>query len=410
MTAVAVVIPHYDQQQQLDLVLAALELQTWPSAQLEVVVSHDGSPRPPRLGRRPYRTRLVQQRDLGFRAAAARNLGAAASDGDLLCFLDGDTVPEPGYVQAMVTAAAGRDVLVVGRRRHADLAGLSRLQLQQFLLRTDGHPMPREYPEPQWLVDAFCRTENLARADDASYRFIISAVMAMPRSLFDAVGGFEPAFTSYGGEDWELANRCWLTGADFVHAPDAVAWHDGPDFAGRGHDEAAVKNAEGLSVARFITDPAARGHGLWWSQPDVVVTLDDTGWSDAEVLLTVASLLRDTDVGLWLPGASPRRDLEPLDRDPRVRFGPPPADVLRRCRYRAEVAQPVVLDDTTLRQVCAVAPVHLLEGLTVRRTRDLSRGDLAAPASHEFAARRPQGSHLQQLWGRAARQSAAGRN
>ena len=397
---VSVVIPYYDAQQQLDLVLTSLELQSWPLARLEVVVCDDGSPTPPRLGERPYRTRLVRQEDRGFRAAAARNLGAGSTHGEILCFVDGDTVPEPGYLQAMVTAIEGRTVLAVGRRRHADLSGWTPDALRAWLLGDEGHLVPREYPEPQWLVDAFRRTENLARADESSYRFIIGAVLAMPRTLFDAVGGFEPAFTRYGGEDWELANRCWLAGADFTHVPDAVAWHDGPDFAGRSEDHVEAKNLEGMSVARFVTEPAARGQGLLWRQPDAVVRLDDRGWSDAAVLLTVGSLLRDTDAGIWLHEA---RALEPLDHDPRVHHGAPPAQVLRRCRYQVELSHPVVLVDATLRDLCAAAPVHLPEGLTVRRTRDLSTGMVGVGSPSTFDARRIDGVDLERVWGRAAR-------
>ena len=47
--------------------------------------------------------RVVRQPRDGFRAAAARNLGAGHARGRVLCFLDGDTVPEDGYVAALHT-------------------------------------------------------------------------------------------------------------------------------------------------------------------------------------------------------------------------------------------------------------------------------------------------------------------
>ena len=400
MTRVCVVIPYFDAQQRLDLVLEALELQTWPAHRIEVVVSDDGSPVAPELGARPFRTTLVRQPDCGFRAAAARNLGAAAGGGDLLCFLDGDTVPDRGYVAAMVDAVGTDRVLAVGRRRHVDLHGWSPPRLRSWLLG-DGHG-PDEHPAPQWLADAYARTDGLASAGDDAYRFVIGAVLTLPRSLFEAIGGFEESFTEYGGEDWELANRGWLAGADFRHVPDAVAWHDGHDFAGRSEDHVAVKNVEGLATAPFITDPAARGQGLLWAQPDVVVRLDDDRWTDAALLLTVSSLLRDTDAGVWL---SRERPLRPLLDDPRVHVGDPDRQVLARCRYQADVREPLALRGCRLRELCAEAPLSLGSAMTVRRTRDLNRGHPDAPASTAFAVEPLSDADLdlERVWGRAAR-------
>ncbi len=399
MTRVCVVIPYFDAQQRLDLVLEALELQTWPADRLEVVVADDGSRVAPELGERPYRTTLVRQPDLGFRAAAARNLGAAAGGGDLLCFLDGDTVPDRGYVAAMVDAVGTGQVLAVGRRRHVDLRGWVPSRVRDWLLGGRG---PDEHPAPQWLADAYCRTENLATVGDDGYRFVIGAVLALPRGLFESVGGFEESFTEYGGEDWELANRCWLAGADFRHVPEAVAWHDGHDFAGRSEDHVAVKNVEGLATAPFITDPAARGHGLLWPQPDVVVRLHDDGWTDAALLLTVSSLLRDTDAGVWM---SRERPHAPLLGDPRVHVGEPDRRVLARCRFQVDVRQPVMLKGSRLRELCAGAPLGLGSALTVRRTRDLNRGHLEAPATAGFAVELLTDTDLdlERVWGRAAR-------
>ncbi|GMA87924.1 hypothetical protein GCM10025868_31740 [Angustibacter aerolatus] len=216
------------------------------------MVADDGSPQPPDLGDRPYRVRLVRQADDGFRAAAARNLGAAASTAPLLLFVDGDTVPEPGYVAAMAAelTAPGPARLVVGRRRHADLTGWTPDRLAGWL--TGAHDdAPASLAEPRWLLDAFERTDDLRLADATSYRFVLSAVLGLPRALFERVGGFEASMRHYGGEDQELANRCWLAGADLRHCRAAVAWHDGPEFAERDHDDAhAARRDEGLQARR----------------------------------------------------------------------------------------------------------------------------------------------------------------
>ena len=111
----------------------------------------------------------------------------------------------------------------------------------------------------------------------------------MHRSLFDRVGGFEESFASYGGEDWEVANRCWLAGAQMRYVPDAVAWHDGVDFAGREVDRRAVQNGQAATLARLLPSPATRPPGPVWEHPLVVAEVDDRGWTDEQALLAVAA-------------------------------------------------------------------------------------------------------------------------
>jgi len=121
---IGVVVCHYRQRAALVRTVAALHRQTLRP--VAIVVADDGSPRTPEVSALtgPVPVRVVTQPDRGFRAAAARNRGVAAVDGDVLVMLDADTVPGPGFLAALATRlAAGPDVLVVGRRRHADLSG-----------------------------------------------------------------------------------------------------------------------------------------------------------------------------------------------------------------------------------------------------------------------------------------------
>ncbi len=182
---VTVVVPYFEAQAELDLVLTGLTRQTHPLDRLQVVVADDGSDRPPDLGAATradggaeLTVALVRQDNRGFRAAAARNLGATAADGEVLLFLDGDTVPEPDYVRRL-TQLPGLcpDALVVGRRRHADLDGWSSTRLTGWLEGV-GEP-PAELEEPGWLRDAYRDTDQLLQADERSYRHIISAVLGL---------------------------------------------------------------------------------------------------------------------------------------------------------------------------------------------------------------------------------------
>ncbi|PPF75444.1 glycosyltransferase, partial [Subtercola sp. Z020] len=234
---VSVIVAHYDQQGELDRTLAALARQTHPTPLTQVIVVDDGSPVAPRV---PAGVLLLLQADRGFRLAAARNLGASRATGEVLVFLDADTAPEPGYLAALTRLPAlAPDVLAVGRRRHADFAG----EPVDAPVELVG---PRhELPSPAWLTEAYEQSSDLLHSDDRSYRYVIGAVMACSRTLYDATGGFDETFTTYGGEDWEWAHRAWSAGAAFAHVPAATAWHDGPEWAFRPPAPATAQSAEG---------------------------------------------------------------------------------------------------------------------------------------------------------------------
>lgn len=281
---VTVVITHYEQPTQLARTLAALARQTRPADQ--VVVADDGSATAPSV---PAGVELVRQVDRGFRAAAARNLGAAHARGDVLVFLDADTSPEPGFLQQLTALPARAPELVaVGRRRHADLVGCA----PEAPVEQAGPE--RELPEPAWLRDAYARSHDLLDADEGSHRFVISAVLACSRWWLQALGGFDETFEAYGGEDWDLAHRSWLAGGLVAHVPGAVAWHDGPDAGaatrshpGGGEDPATAETA---AVAARIGAPGAAYRGLLLGPPDVVVTCAP-GLGRRELALTLDSLL-----------------------------------------------------------------------------------------------------------------------
>lgn len=338
---VSVVIPYYESQRQLDLVLAGLALQTHDASRLEVIVADDGSRVPPHLSAAAQLDcRCVRQPDLGFRAAAARNLGAASARGDVLVFLDGDTIPEPDYVRRLSRLPALLpDALVVGRRRHADFQGWNPDAVKSWL--TEGSPGPPELTEPSWLIDGYRASRNLLDVDARSYRYVISAVMAMRRQFFVELGGFCEEFTSYGGEDWELAYRAYNAGAVMAHVPQAIAWHDGPEWAERAGDRATAKAVEERRLRRLVPDAHARGPGQWMPYPAVAVRM--TGGDPRAVRRAARTAFGSgTDCGLWITGPA-AADTVAMLADPRVQVGPPPAAVLARARVVVDLDQPADL-------------------------------------------------------------------
>jgi GT2 family glycosyltransferase len=334
---VGVVVCHYEQPRDLARTLAALQRQTLPP--VGIVVADDGSDVPPDPGAAagPVPVRVVTQPDRGFRAAAARNLGAAHADGDVLVFLDADTTPDPDLVRTLAGKASGcPDVLAVGRRRHADLSATG---------PGDDPASAPALPEPRWLADAYRGSRDLLDADGRSFRFVISAVLACSRALFDDVGGFDERYVGYGGEDWDLAYRAWNAGALLTHEPGAVAWHDGPDFGGRAGPRGPgwnAKDRESARLAALVPEPSVRGTPLPGAVPDVLADVDP-GLDGPDVVRVVHSLLRQThrDLRVRLPTDDPAA--AELYRG--VADGAPwTVDRLRRARARLHVDAPLPED------------------------------------------------------------------
>jgi GT2 family glycosyltransferase len=280
---VSVIIAHYRQPEQLARLLYALGRQVFPADRVEIIVVDDGSPEPPVV---PNDVRLLVQADAGFRLAAARNLGAAAARHEILVFLDADTTPEPEYLSEITRLPAlAFDSVTVGRRKHADLAGVPTTSP----IEVDG---PRhELDDPSWLVDAYRESRNLLDLNCRSYRYLIGAVLACSRRFFAEIGGFDDSFDQYGGEDWEWGYRAWLHGAVIAHVPAAVAWHDGADRAGREPGALAAKNAETLRLTDLIPVPGSRGRGLPANRVDILVTGPGADTTEAQAFVSVDSTL-----------------------------------------------------------------------------------------------------------------------
>ena len=282
---ISVIVVHYDQPRQLARTLAALAVQSHPASATEVIVVDDGSPQPPAV---PNEVTLLAQEDRGVRPGAARTLGAARASGDVLCFLDADTTPEPGYLRALSRLPSiAPEAVTVGRRRHADLTGVT-------LDRPVELAGPAtELSEPTWLREGYAAARNLLDADERSYRYVISAVLACSRWFFADTGPFAAQFDGYGGEDWEWAYRAWRNGALLAHVPEAVAWHDGPDWQGR-HREAgdrrAEKNGEALRLTQLIPVAGSRGRAVRPARAEIVIRVTGSG-SPAACFICVDSLL-----------------------------------------------------------------------------------------------------------------------
>ena len=397
---VAIVVPYFDQPASLQRMYGALSAAELDPRRHHLVIADDGSAAPPPAPPPEFSLccHMVRQDDRGCRPGAARNLGAAATDADVFVFLDADTVPSTITIaQLSRWPAVLPDALAVGTRHHVDLTGWTAQDTASWLRGRRAPPARR--PDPEWLADGYRTTRNLLDADDRSYRFVISAVMACHRSLFEDIGGFDADRDEYGGEDWEFAWRAFNNGAVLVHEPDAVAWHDEPDWAERQRSDDvpvsercgnAERDGQALWLASMIPEPLTRGRGVRQPWPDTVITIDSSPTTDGQLVTTLHALLEAvSDCSLHLPAWASERVRRHVSHDARIDVRGPTCEALRRARHRITVDAAFTASTSALRAIldelgpAGVGRIEIVDGddvlATATSTRALGRARRAPP-------------------------------
>lgn len=219
---VTVVIPTCERRASLERLLTALDHQTLPPEQFEVVAvlngADDGTAAMIEQLRTVYRLRWV--RHPRQNRASARNHGVRVAHGRLIVFLDDDMEPAAEFLRAHVDAHA------TGDRR--GIVGAA--------------PIPFDASSPPVVVFRALRfqrklQEMAARASDLRFNQVYSGNLSLPRALFLEVGGFDEEFTLYGYEDYELVVRLLKRGVRFSFSEQALArQHYTKDFAALARD------------------------------------------------------------------------------------------------------------------------------------------------------------------------------
>jgi glycosyltransferase involved in cell wall biosynthesis len=229
---VSVIVPHYRDLGGLALCLAALERQTYPRDDFEIVVGDNNSPEGEAAVAAVIagRARLVVIREKG--AGPARNGAAAVARADILAFTDSDCVPEPAWLSEGLAGLA----------KHDFVGGKVRVLVDDMARMTSTEAFER--------VFAFDFKDYILNKG-----FTGSGNLFCARTLFETVGGFR----SVVSEDVEWSHRARGMGFTLGYAPKAVIGHP----ARRTWPELLIKwkkaNAEAYNLLI-----ERRGGRLWW--------------------------------------------------------------------------------------------------------------------------------------------------
>ena len=185
--------------------------------------------------------RIIRNQDnLGF--AKACNQGARAARGRYLVFLNNDTIPTEGWLNALVTEV----------ERHADVAVVgSKLLYEDDTVQHAGVVFSREGLTPYHLYQGSHR-DHPAVNRRRTFQSVTAACMLIRREIFETAGGFDEGFQN-GFEDVDLCLKVRDKGWLIVYQPLSVLYHLESQTPGR-------KNHEQANALRFISRWGQR----WW--------------------------------------------------------------------------------------------------------------------------------------------------
>ena len=216
------IVPTHNRPGELRHCLRTLQAQNVDPAALEVVVVDDGSA----SDMAALVAEVAEDGPIEMRCErlpltglnGARNRGAAVSSGELLAFLDDDTLISPGWAAALVRAFEQHRCAAVGGRVELQLDG----------------------PQPGWLAsrryylaeydfgaDSFWIETELIDGRDA---LPVGANCAVRRVDFDRLGGFRVGLDRIGGSlvsngDTEFFRRLRAAGGRMRYEPEASVIH-----------------------------------------------------------------------------------------------------------------------------------------------------------------------------------------
>ncbi|MCS6813256.1 MAG: glycosyltransferase [Cyanobacteria bacterium] len=154
----------------------------------------------------------------------ARNRAILEAKGEIIAYTDDDVVVDPLWVKALAWVFVENPQVMA-------VTGL----VVPYELETKAQVLFEHYGgfgrgfEPKWFIGAAAPSKSVASLYGAAGQFGTGANMAFRRSLFEQIGGFDPALdvgtVTNGGGDIEMFFRVLKEGYTLVYTPTAIVRH-----------------------------------------------------------------------------------------------------------------------------------------------------------------------------------------
>ncbi|MSO89180.1 MAG: glycosyltransferase [Rhodospirillaceae bacterium] len=196
---VSVIVCAYNADRTMAACLESMERLNYPN--YEIVIVNDGSTdRTREISERHPSFRLINQENKGL--SVARNVGFAASSGDIIAYTDSDCVADPDWLTYLVAKFQTSDCGAVGG---------------------PNFPPPEDALIPS-VVAVSPGGPTHVLLDDQTAEHIAGCNMAFRREVLDRLGGFDPIFRA-AGDDVDICWRVQNAGYVIGFSPAAVVWH-----------------------------------------------------------------------------------------------------------------------------------------------------------------------------------------
>jgi O-antigen biosynthesis protein len=213
--------------------IAALEY-----ARYEVIVVDDGSTDATAEIAAGFGFQVISTANNGL--ASARNVGLAASRGELVAYIDDDARPDPHWLSYLVHTFQTSS--------HAAVGG------------------PNVAPPDGAVADAVANAPGgpiHVLLSDTLAEHIPGCNMVFRREALEAIGGFDPQFRAAGDDVdvcWQLQDRGWTIG----FSPAALVWHyRRPSIRAYLRQQVGYGKAEALLEGKWPERYNAAGHATW---------------------------------------------------------------------------------------------------------------------------------------------------
>lgn len=195
----SVIIPMYNNWEQLQLCIEALSGQAFHRDNFEIIVVDNASTR-----NMPEDFRVLHNMKIEYEAEpgsySARNRGAEFSMGTYLAFTDADCIPDKNWLQ---------NAHSLFKKTNCDSIGG---EIEIF--RADGG---RKHAYIYESYHAFKQKAWVPQGKSCTANHFVK------RSVFEAVNGFDTTLKS--GGDWEFSNRCVNLGYKMVYGEEVIVVH-----------------------------------------------------------------------------------------------------------------------------------------------------------------------------------------
>ena len=199
-------------------------IETTTGLEYEIVVADDASPDgcAEAAARRFPMMRLYRQpRRQG--ASPTKHLGSRHARGEVLVFLDGHCKPEYGSLLRLVQGVEETDgqAVITPRVLALDVARWKNMTVQTG----HGYGFDLDTFQSRWIP-----LDHLTKSPQGRGAFFespaaIGCALAVSRSVYEEVWGFDSNMKFWGLEDLDFSLKCWLLGHPILHDPEAGVGH-----------------------------------------------------------------------------------------------------------------------------------------------------------------------------------------